>query len=89
MIVCLCVLRTLQRYLCKLIGAECVQQNTRYLQNKKIRKDETEREFSKTHKDKEILTNKFWSSKNVFKIIAKINLVGQSKVNYLDARVRH
>lgn len=39
--------------------------------------------------DTEILTYKFRSTKNVFKIIAQIYLVGQAKVNDLDARVRH
>ncbi len=48
-----------------------------------------ERDYQSTHTDKEILTYKFWSSKNVFKIIAKIHLVSQAEVNDLDARVRH
>jgi len=34
------------------------------------------------------LTDKFWSSKNVFKIVAKIHLVGEAEVDELDARVR-
>ena len=42
-----------------------------------------------TQTDIETLTYKFWSAKNVFKIIAKIYLVGQAKINDLDARVRH
>lgn len=41
------------------------------------------------HTQRKILTYKFWSSKDVFKIIAKVYLVGQAKVNELDARVRH
>lgn len=38
---------------------------------------------------KEELTHKLRSSKNVFKIVAKIDLVREAKVDDLDARVRH
>lgn len=38
---------------------------------------------------KEELTHKLRSSKNVFKIVAEIDLVREAKVDDLDARVRH
>jgi len=35
------------------------------------------------------LTYKLWGTKDVFEIVAKIDLVGQAKVNELNAWVRH
>lgn len=40
-------------------------------------------------KIREKRTHKLRSSKNVFKIVAEIDLVREAKVDDLDARVRH
>lgn len=61
---------------------------------KQPRKDELARCFGSADKIKqsqikEELTHKLRSSKNVFKIVAEIDLVREAKVDDLDARVRH
>lgn len=43
----------------------------------------------KQRQRKEKLTHELRSSKNVFKIVAEIDLVREAKVDDLDARMRH